>query len=235
MSLELKALTVSYGPIAAVRSIDLKVEPGAVTTIIGSNGAGKTTIMKAVAGLLPQTKGEILFRGTDLARIPAHRVVAEGVALVPEGRRLFLSMTVRENLLIGAYRRNDVAGIRADLERVLDYLPAIRDKLTQRAGLLSGGQQQMLAVGRALMSRPRLLMLDEPSVGLAPAVVQRIGEIVTAVSRDGVDVLLVEQNAKLALDLAAYGYVLEMGQIVLHGKTAMLRGNAAVQQAYLGI
>lgn len=235
MSLVLDRLSVSYGAIDAVRGISLSIEAGKITTIIGSNGAGKTTIMKAIAGLIPHAKGRILFGEIDLLRVRPYDVVGKGVALVPEGRRLFPSMTVRENLMIGAFRRNDRAEIAQDLDRVLDYLPVLKDRLGEPAKALSGGQQQMVAIGRALMSRPRLLMLDEPSIGLSPQMVQRVEEIVRQVAGDGVDILLVEQNASLALSLADYGYVIETGTVVLEGPAAELKQNHAVQEAYLGL
>jgi branched-chain amino acid transport system ATP-binding protein len=235
MSLIVRGLRVNYGAVDAVKGIDIELRPGTVTTVIGANGAGKTTIMKAIAGLLPQARGSVQFKGVELIGKRAHEIVGLGVALVPEGRRLFASMTVRENLMIGAYRRSDADGVREDFDRTLDYLPALRERLGQSAGSLSGGQQQMLAIGRALMSRPSLLMLDEPSIGLAPTIVQRIGEILQAISRNDVDVLLVEQNANLALALARYGYVIENGSVTLEGPTAELRANPKVQEAYLGL
>jgi branched-chain amino acid transport system ATP-binding protein len=235
MSLVVRGLRVSYGHVEVVKGIDLELRPGVVTTIIGANGAGKTTIMKSIAGLLPQARGSVVFQGVELLGRRAHEIVGQGVALVPEGRRLFASMTVQENLMIGAYRRPDDEGVRADFDRILDYLPVLRERLGQSAGSLSGGQQQMLAIGRALMSRPRLLMLDEPSIGLAPTIVRRIGEILQTISRDNVDVLLVEQNANLALALARYGYVIENGSIILEGPAADLRANPRVQEAYLGL
>jgi branched-chain amino acid transport system ATP-binding protein len=235
MSLVLERLSVAYGAVDAVRDISLTVAPGAVTTIIGANGAGKSTIMKAISGLLPQAQGRIRFEGADLLGMRANAIVSRGVALVPEGRRLFPSMTVRENLLVGAFHRRDRSEIARDLVGVLARLPVLADRLAAAARTLSGGQQQMLAIGRALMSRPRLLMLDEPTVGLSPQMVLRVGEIIRAVSTEGVDILLVEQNAQLALGVANYGYVLETGAITLHGPTSALRDNPAVQAAYLGI
>jgi branched-chain amino acid transport system ATP-binding protein len=235
MSLKIQNLNVAYGPVTALRDVSVEVASGRITTIIGSNGAGKTTIMKAVAGLLPQAVGRIVFNDEELSGLRPSQVVSKGVALVPEGRRLFVSMTVGENLATGGYSRNDKGGIAQDLDRVLDRFPILRERFGQRAGTLSGGQQQMLAVGRALMSRPRLLLLDEPSIGLAPVVVQQICEIVEAISREGVDVLLVEQNANLALRMAEFAYVLESGRITRSGRAEDLRQDAAVQEAYLGI
>jgi branched-chain amino acid transport system ATP-binding protein len=199
--LEIVGLTISYGPVQAVREIHLSVLRSRITALIGSNGAGKTTIMKGVTGLKQVASGAVRFRGEQLTGRQVDAIVAAGVSLVPEGRRLFPTMTVRENLEIGAYRRTDTAAVRDDFDRVLDYFPALRERLEARAMALSGGQQQMVAIGRALMSRPKLLLLDEPSIGLAPTVVQTIGQIIQAISRSGVDVLLVEQNAHMALSL----------------------------------
>lgn len=235
MSLSIQNLSVAYGAVTALRDVNIEVASGVITTIIGSNGAGKTTIMKAVAGLLPQAAGRVSYNDEELSGLRPSQVVSKGVALVPEGRRLFGSMTVAENLAAGAYSRRDKVAIARDLDRVLDRFPILRERLGQRAANLSGGQQQMLAVGRALMSRPRLLLLDEPSIGLAPVVVQQICEIVAAISREGVDVLLVEQNASLALRVAEYAYVLESGTITRSGHASDLRQDPAIQAAYLGI
>jgi branched-chain amino acid transport system ATP-binding protein len=235
MSLRIQSLSVAYGAVTALRDVSVEVASGVITTIIGSNGAGKTTLMKAVAGLLPQAAGRILYNDEEISGLRPSQVVSKGVALVPEGRRLFASMTVAENLATGAYSRIDKVAIARDLDRVLDRFPILRERLGQRAGNLSGGQQQMLAVGRALMSSPRLLLLDEPSIGLAPVVVQQICEIVTAISREGVDVLLVEQNASLALRVAEFAYVLESGTITRSGHARGLRQDPAIQAAYLGI
>jgi branched-chain amino acid transport system ATP-binding protein len=235
MSLVLDQLYVSYGAVQVINGISLTVEKGRITTIIGSNGAGKTTILKTIAGLVPLASGKIAFSGADLGEVRPCEIVTHGIALVPEGRRLFPSMTVRENLMIGAFRRKARGEIERDFSRVLEYFPVLRDRLESPACTLSGGQQQMLALGRSLMSRPRLLMLDEPSIGLSPQMVRRIGEIVKAISADGVDILLVEQNASLALAIADYGYVLETGTIVLRGPAAELRGDEAIRAAYLGL
>jgi branched-chain amino acid transport system ATP-binding protein len=235
MSLSIHNLSVAYGAVTALRDVSIEVASGVITTIIGSNGAGKTTIMKAVAGLVPQAAGRVLYNGEELSGLRPSQVVSKGVALVPEGRRLFGSMTVAENLATGAYSRTDKAAIARDLDQVLDRFPILRERLGQRAANLSGGQQQMLAVGRALMSRPRLLLLDEPSIGLAPVVVQQICDIVAAISREGVDVLLVEQNASLALRVAEFAYVLESGRITRSGPAGDLRQDPAIQAAYLGI
>ena len=235
MSLAVERLTVAYGPVAAVRDVSLHVAPGSITTIIGANGAGKTTVMRAIAGLLPQATGRVVLDGENLLGLRANVVVRRGVALVPEGRRLFASMTVRENLMLGAYRRRDDAAVARDFDRTLDRLPVLKDRLPGPARALSGGQQQMVAIGRALMSGPRLLMLDEPSIGLSPQMVRRVGEIIRGIGAEGVDVLLVEQNASLALELAGYGYVLETGTVILHGPARELAGSKAVQEAYLGL
>jgi branched-chain amino acid transport system ATP-binding protein len=233
--LEITGLTISYGQVRAVSDIHLSVLSGRITTLIGSNGAGKTTIMKGVTGLKQVACGGVRFRGEQLIGRQVDAIVAAGVSLVPEGRRLFPTMSVRENLEIGAYRRSDVAAVRADFDRVLDYFPALRERLDARAMALSGGQQQMVAIGRALMSGPKLLLLDEPSIGLAPTVVQTIGQIIQTISRSGVDVLLVEQNAHMALKLSDDAYVLENGNIVMQGNAQDLMRSEAVREAYLGL
>jgi branched-chain amino acid transport system ATP-binding protein len=235
MSLSIQNVSVAYGAVTALGGVNIEVKSGVITTIIGSNGAGKTTLMKAIAGLLPLAGGRILYNEDELSGLRPSQIVAKGIALVPEGRRLFGSMTVAENLATGAYSRGDKAGIARDLDQVLDRFPILRDRLSQRAANLSGGQQQMLAVGRALMSRPRVLLLDEPSIGLAPVVVQQICDIVAAISREGVDVLLVEQNASLALRVAEFAYVLESGSITRSGRAGDFRQDPAIQAAYLGI
>ncbi len=233
--LEIAGLTVSYGPVRAVSDIHLSVRRGRITTLIGSNGAGKTTIMKGITGLTRVAGGSTRFRGEQLIGRQVDAIVAAGVSLVPEGRRLFPTMSVRENLEIGAYRRTDAGGVRDDFERVLDYFPVLRERLGARAMALSGGQQQMVAIGRALMSGPKLLLLDEPSIGLAPAVIQTIGQIIRSISQSGVDVLLVEQNAHMALKLSEDAYVLENGTIVMQGNAQDLARSEAVREAYLGL
>ena len=233
--LVLDRISVFYGAMPALRDVELSVTGGHITTIIGSNGAGKTTLMRAVAGLRPISRGRILFRGTDISAFTTERIVQTGIALVPEGRRLFGSMTVRENLEMGAYLRADAAAIRRDLDAVLDYFPALAGRLAGRAAQLSGGQQQMVSIGRALMAAPKLLMLDEPSIGLAPAIVRTIGEIIQAISRAGVDILLVEQNAQMALRIAQDAYVLEDGAVTLRGYARELERSPAVREAYLGL
>jgi branched-chain amino acid transport system ATP-binding protein len=233
--LELSGLSVNYGQVRAVSGIDLTVHRGRIATLIGSNGAGKTTILKGVTGLKSLDAGRVRFHGEDLANRQVDQIVAAGISMVPEGRRLFPTMSVRENLEIGAYRRTDAAAIRADFNRVLDYFPALGERLDARAMALSGGQQQMVAIGRALMSGPRLLLLDEPTIGLAPAIVQTIGQIIRTISQSGVDVLLVEQNAHMALRLSDDAYVLENGTIVMRGLARDLERSDAVRAAYLGM
>lgn len=233
--LELTGLGVSYGEVRAVDGIDLTVWRGRIAALIGSNGAGKTTILKGITGLEPLNAGQVRFLGADLSNFAVDQVVAAGISMVPEGRRLFPTMSVRENLEIGAYRRTDAASVRQDFDRVLEYFPALRERLDARAMLLSGGQQQMVAIGRALMSGPKLLLLDEPTIGLAPAIVQTIGKIIQTISQSGVDVLLVEQNAHMALRLSEDAYVLENGSIVMRGSARDLEKSDAVRTAYLGM
>jgi branched-chain amino acid transport system ATP-binding protein len=233
--LEIIGLGVSYGRVRAVGGIDVTVYRGRIATLIGSNGAGKTTILKGVTGLKHLDAGQVRFLGEDLTNRSVDQIVAAGISLVPEGRRLFPTMSVRENLEIGAYRRNDVAAVRADFDRVLDYFPALRERLDARAMNLSGGQQQMVAIGRALMSGPKLLLLDEPTIGLAPAIVQTIAQIIRTISQSGVDVLLIEQNAHMALRLSEDAYVLETGAIAMRGSARDLEKSDAVRTAYLGM
>ncbi|MDF1718346.1 MAG: ABC transporter ATP-binding protein [Antarcticimicrobium sp.] len=233
--LSVDGLCVSYHGVPALQDVSLGIERGAITTIVGSNGAGKTTLMKAIAGLLVPERGSVHLFGQDVGgRTPAEMVQA-GVTLVPEGRRLFGQMSVRDNLMTGAYSRTDRSAIAADFETVLGHFPALRDRLSAPASALSGGQQQMLAVGRALMASPRLVLLDEPTIGLAPAVVDTICDIIETISRNGVEVLLVEQNAHIALELAAHAYVMENGRIVLSGSGKELMHNDQVREAYLGL
>jgi branched-chain amino acid transport system ATP-binding protein len=232
--LEVRGLRVAYGGINAVKGIDLAVRAGELVTLIGANGAGKTTTLKALAGLLHPAGGEIRYDGVNVTGVPAHVLVRRGLALVPEGRGVFPRLTVAENLAMGAYARVDEREIAGDLERVYGLFPRLHERAHQLAGTLSGGEQQMLAIGRALMSRPRLLLLDEPSMGLAPLMVQRIFETITAVARGGVTLLLVEQNAKLALEVSDRGYVMESGTIVLADAAPALLRNEQVRRAYLG-
>ena len=232
--LKLQNLQISYGGIQAVKGIDLELWAGELVCLIGANGAGKTTTLNAIAGVQPIAGGDILYAGDTINVLPAHKRLRRGVALVPEGRGIFTRLTVEENLRMGAYSRSDNAAIEADLERVYTMLPRIKERLPQVAGTLSGGEQQMVAIGRALLSRPRLLLLDEPSMGLAPLVVEKIFEVVQSVAREGVTILLVEQNANLALEFAQRGYVMESGKITLTGSGAELLKNLKVRAAYLG-
>ena len=232
--LKLQNLQISYGGIQAVKGIDLELWAGELVCLIGANGAGKTTTLNAIAGVQPIAGGDILYAGDTINVLPAHKRLRRGVALVPEGRGIFTRLTVEENLRMGAYSRNDKAGIEADLERVYTMLPRIKERLPQVAGTLSGGEQQMVAIGRALLSRPKLLLLDEPSMGLAPLVVEKIFEVVQSVAKDGVTILLVEQNANLALEFAQRGYVMESGRITLTGSGDELLANPKVREAYLG-
>jgi branched-chain amino acid transport system ATP-binding protein len=233
--LSIDGLAVDYGKVRAVSDIKLEVQRGRIATMIGSNGAGKTTVLKAITGLVKPSAGQILLDGENLAGLEPDRIVGRGVSLVPEGRRLFPSMTVLENLELGAYLRSDNAAVRRDLERILNYFPALRDRLQARAMNLSGGQQQMVAVARALMAAPRLLLLDEPSVGLAPAIVETIASIIRSISESGTDILLVEQNAHMALALADRAYVLENGRIAMVGPAKELAASDHVRQLYLSV
>jgi branched-chain amino acid transport system ATP-binding protein len=235
LSLEITDLSVNFGVVPALRGVSLALRKGRIATIIGANGAGKSTIMKAVCGLVKPRGGSVSLFGKPITGMPADEIVVRGLSLVPEGRRLFGSMTIRENLELGAYRRKDKLRVSEDFARVLDYFPVLRDRLSTPVGSLSGGQQQMVAVGRALMSAPRILLLDEPTIGLAPAVVDDIAGIIKTIGRSGVDVLLVEQNAEVALSIADYGYILENGSIVAEDKSAVLARSETVQRAYLGI
>jgi branched-chain amino acid transport system ATP-binding protein len=233
--LEIDALEVAYGSIHALHGITLRVTKGSIVTLVGSNGAGKSTTLRAISGLVRASKGSIRFEGKDITHCKSHEIVALGLAHVPEGRMIFTNLTVLENLRMGAYLRRDKHAIAQDLEFVLETFPRLRERLTQQAGTMSGGEQQMLAIGRALMGRPSCLMLDEPSLGIAPILVKTIFEKIIQVNRDlGLTVLLVEQNANLALEVSHYGYVLETGRILLEDRSENLRSNPAVQAAYLG-
>lgn len=231
--LKVDDINVYYGSIHAIKGISFEVQEGEVVTLIGANGAGKSTTLNAVSGLLRSKTGSISFLGESLAKVPSHKVVAKGLALVPEGRRIFLQMTVQENLEMGAFTQKG-SGIQQDLEMVYELFPRLKERYKQMAGTLSGGEQQMLAVGRALMSRPKLMMLDEPSLGLAPLVVQDIFSIIREINRQGVTVLLVEQNANMALKIADLAYVLETGTITMSGTGAELLADSRVKEAYLG-
>lgn len=235
MLLEMKNIAVNYGKINAIRNISVAVPEGKIVTIIGGNGAGKTTTLRAMSGMLPITAGEITFEGKRIDHLPAHKVVANGIAHVPEGRRIFPDMTVEENLRTGAFLRKDADAVEEDLEDVFTRFPRLRERRTQMAKTMSGGEQQMLAIGRALMSKPRLLLMDEPSMGLAPVIVEEIAQIVEEINTNGLSVVLVEQNAELALELADYAYVLETGNAAMEGPADELHGNEHVRAAYLGL
>jgi branched-chain amino acid transport system ATP-binding protein len=232
--LEVRDLRVSYGAIEAVKGISFAVEEGQIVTLIGSNGAGKTTVLRTISGLLTPTSGSVRLLGERIDRVPAHRVLARGLAHSPEGRRIFPSMTIRENLDLGAHIRRDAAEIETDVARVYDLFPVLGERFNQKAGTLSGGEQQMLAMGRALMSRPKVLMLDEPSMGLSPIMTQKIFDTVRSLREQGTTILLVEQNALIALSLADRAYVIETGRIVLAGTGHELLVDDRVRKAYLG-
>ena len=231
--LEVTGLHTRYGAIEALKGISLTVEAGEVVTLIGSNGAGKSTTLRSISGLTPASTGKIVFAGEEITRVPAHEIVGHGIALAPEGRHCFPRMTVRENLDLGAHRRRGPE-IADDIARVYELFPQLKERARQKAGTMSGGEQQMLAIGRALMARPKLLMLDEPSLGIAPNLVQRIYETIGEINRSGVAILLVEQNANYALEAASRGYVLETGRVALANDSARLRDDPEVQKAYLG-
>lgn len=232
--LEVKDLEVYYGAIHAVKGISLRVEDGQIVTLIGSNGAGKSTTLHTISGLIKPRSGNILFDGTDITGTPAHKIVASGLVQVPEGRHVFANMSVMENLDMGAYLRKDKDGIEKDKKKVFELFPRLFERKNQLSGTLSGGEQQMLAMGRALMERPRVLLLDEPSMGLAPLLVKEIFSIIKTINEEGTTVLLVEQNANMALSIADYAYVLETGRITLSGPAADLSASEAVRRAYLG-
>lgn len=231
--LEVKDLEVYYGAIHAVKGISLRVEDGQIVTLIGSNGAGKSTTLHTISGLIKPRSGNILFDGTDITGTPAHKIVASGLVQVPEGRHVFANMSVMENLDMGAYLRKDKDGIEKDKKKVFELFPRLFERKNQLSGTLSGGEQQMLAMGRALMERPRVLLLDEPSMGLAPLLVKEIFSIIKTINEEGTTVLLVEQNANMALSIADYAYVLETGRITLSGPAADLSASEAVRKAYL--
>ena len=232
--LEIKDLEVCYGVIRAIKGISFEVNQGEVIALIGANGAGKTTILHTITGLVPAKSGSILFEGKELTKMPAHKIVSMGMAHVPEGRRIFQQLSVLENLKLGAYTRKDKNEIAQSLKMVYERFPRLEERKNQIAGTLSGGEQQMLAMGRALMSKPRIILMDEPSMGLAPLLVTEIFDIIKVISESGTTVLLVEQNAKKALSIADRAYVLETGNITLSGKASDLMNNESVQKAYLG-
>jgi branched-chain amino acid transport system ATP-binding protein len=232
--LELDDVHTYYGSIQALKGISVKVYAGEIVTLIGANGAGKTTTLRSINGLNRPRQGRIRFEGQDITHTPAHQIVKRGISQSPEGRRLFPRMTVNENLEMGAFQRSDKAGMKSDLDRVFELFPRLAERRSQKAGTLSGGEQQMCAIGRALMARPKLLMLDEPSMGLAPIFVDRIFETVVEINTQGTPILLVEQNALMALEVASRGYVLETGTVVLEGRASELKTNEQVRKTYLG-
>ncbi|MBK7465255.1 MAG: ABC transporter ATP-binding protein [Betaproteobacteria bacterium] len=232
--LEVTGLHVAYGGIQAVRSITFHVNQGEMVALIGANGAGKTSTLKAISRVIDAVGGDVHFCGKKIDRIAPHDIIRQGIALVPEGRGVFPRLTVAENLAMGAFLRNDKPEIAADLEKIYGYFPRLNERASQLAGTLSGGEQQMLAIGRALMSRPKLLLLDEPSMGLAPIMVQKIFEVIRIVAAEGMTILLIEQNAKLALESSQRGYVMESGEITLTGESAQLLNDPKVRAAYLG-
>jgi branched-chain amino acid transport system ATP-binding protein len=232
--LTVKNLTVNYGVIEAIRDISLTVNDGEIVSLIGANGAGNTTTLHAITGLIPAKHGEILYNGTDLRRVPAHKIVTMGLAHVPEGRHVFARMTVAENIAMGAYFRNDKAEIEKDLEMVYASFPRLKERSGQLAGTLSGGEQQMLAMGRAMMAHPSLVVMDEPSMGLSPILVEEVFSIIRTMHQNGITVLLVEQNAKKALAISDRAYVLENGMITMSGKASDLANDDRVRKAYLG-
>ncbi len=233
--LEIKDLVVNYGSIAALHGISLKVEQGSIVTLVGANGAGKSTTLRTISGIVKAASGTITFDGREIANEPPHKIVARGIAQSPEGRMVFANLTVMENLRMGAYLRHDKAGIARDLEYIFGIFPRLKEREWQAAGTLSGGEQQMLAIGRALMSKPKCLMLDEPSLGIAPLLVKTIFQKIVEINKTlGLTILLVEQNANLALEVSHYGYVLETGKLILEDTSAALRQNEEVRAAYLG-
>ncbi len=233
--LEVKDLNVHYGAIHALHGIDIAVEQGQIVTLIGCNGAGKSTTLRTISGLIRPSSGQVLFEGKPISGMPAHQIVRLGLAQSPEGRGIFANLSVEENLEMGAFARSDKAQIAKDREHALTLFPRVRERLKQNAGTLSGGEQQMLAMGRALMARPRLLLLDEPSLGLAPQIVQTIFKIIREINKEGTTILLVEQNAHMALEVAHHGYVLEVGKIVMSDSAKNLAKSDEVRKAYLGV
>ncbi|HEY5811907.1 MAG TPA: ABC transporter ATP-binding protein [Terrimicrobiaceae bacterium] len=233
--LEIRELEVCYGSISALQGISITAEKGSIVTLVGANGAGKTTTLRTVSGIVKAKSGKIIFNGEEITNKPPHQIVARGIAQAPEGRMIFANLTVTENLHMGAYLRRDKAGIAKDLEYVYGIFPRLREREKQVAGTLSGGEQQMLAIGRALMSQPKCLMLDEPSLGIAPILVQTIFDKIVEINKTlGLTILLVEQNANLALEISHYGYVLETGRVLLHDRSDALRENKNIRMAYLG-
>ncbi|AQG97893.1 ABC transporter ATP-binding protein [Burkholderia sp. KK1] len=232
--LKVKGLQVNYGGIQAVKGVDLEVGQGELVTLIGANGAGKTTTMKAITGLKPYSGGDIEYMGQSIKGVPTHELLKRGLAMVPEGRGIFARMSILENMQMGAYLRNDTDGIQKDTERMFGFFPRLKERASQYAGTLSGGEQQMLAMARALLSRPKLLLLDEPSMGLSPIMVEKIFEVVREISKEGLTVLLVEQNARLALQAANRGYVMDSGTVTMSGDAKTMLDDPKVRAAYLG-
>ncbi|HEX3573138.1 MAG TPA: ABC transporter ATP-binding protein [Rhodopila sp.] len=233
--LQINAIETFYGPIQAIRGVSLDVDQGQIVTVLGANGAGKTSVLRTISGVLDPERGQVMFEGRDIARLPPDQVMRLGICHVPEGREIFPFLTVRENLNMGAYSRHGSAGVASDMELCFDYFPRLKERESQRAGLLSGGEQQMLAISRALMGRPKLLLLDEPSLGLSPLLVQQIFGIIRRINHDQkVAILLVEQNAHIALQTADFGYVLEVGRIVAADTCATLMQRADIKEFYLG-
>ncbi|HEY5143877.1 MAG TPA: ABC transporter ATP-binding protein [Solirubrobacteraceae bacterium] len=232
--LEVRGIHTYYGNIEALKGVSLTVEEGEIVTLIGSNGAGKSTTLRSISGLTPARKGAIRFNDTDISAMPPQDIVQLGIAQSPEGRHCFARMTVRENLDLGAYLRKDRDGIEQDMQRIFELFPRLEEREKQKAGTMSGGEQQMLAIGRALMGNPKLLLLDEPSMGIAPILVERIYETIVEINRQGTTILLVEQNANYALEVSARGYVLETGRVAIEDESSSLRENPQVQAAYLG-
>jgi branched-chain amino acid transport system ATP-binding protein len=233
--LEVKEIHTFYGNIQALKGVSVEVEEGECVTLIGSNGAGKSTTLRSISGLTPPRQGSIRFEGREITETPPQEIVSMGVSHAPEGRHVFPRMSVYENLMLGAYMRKDADGIQSDLERVYSLFPRLKERERQKGGTMSGGEQQMLAIGRALMAQPRLLLLDEPSMGIAPILVERIYETIAEINRQGTTILLVEQNANFALEVSRRGYVLETGAVALTDQSASLRENPEVQRAYLGM
>ena len=232
--LELRNVSTHYGLIAVLRDVNVEIRPGEIVCLLGGNASGKSTTLKTILGMVTPSQGEVLFDGQPIGGLSTTEIVARGVTMVPENRRLFTRMTVRENLELGSYLRTDKAKVKEDLDRVMELFPRVRERLTQKAGTLSGGEQQMVAMGRALMSRPKLLLMDEPSMGLAPILVEKNFEIIKQVHESGVAMLIVEQNANVSLSIADRGYVLSTGRLVLEGPAAGLRENEELRKAYLG-
>ncbi|HTK02422.1 MAG TPA: ABC transporter ATP-binding protein [Bordetella sp.] len=232
--LEVRDLQVAYGGIRAVRGVELVVNPGELVCLIGANGAGKSSTLRAICGLVPVAGGEVLYQGASIQGRRSHELVRQGLIMVPEGRGIFGQLTIEENLAMGAYVRRDAAGIRADLEKVFEQFPRLAERRKQAAGTLSGGEQQMVALGRAIIARPTLLLLDEPSMGLAPLMVEKVFEVISGIAAEGVTILLIEQNARLALEYSKRGYVMESGELILSGAARALLSDPKVRAAYLG-